>query len=195
MRHAIPVAHLESEEEYFHKRDAELIEEMRKHAAAEEEHRRISEMTHIEDPEILERIEKLGYTHTTIILLELVPLIELAWSDGAVSPMEQERILALAKERGVEENTPAHEQLRIWMAECPSPEFFEATWRTLEEMFEALPQIECEVRKNALIRSCRQFASATCEHFGWASHICAAKRKLLEQIDSQLMAAHSESRL
>jgi len=39
MRNSMPVAHLESEEEYFHRLDQELIEELRKRAAAEEEHR------------------------------------------------------------------------------------------------------------------------------------------------------------
>jgi hypothetical protein len=182
MHRGVPVAHLESEEEYFHKLDAELIEEARKRMAAEAEHRRIAEISHIEDPEILEIIEKLGYTHETINLLELVPLVELAWSDGAISPIERDQIFAVAKERAIEENTPAYERLTAWLAERPSREFFEGTWRALEAEFAGLPEIEREVRKNALIRTCKQFASATCEHFGWASHICAAKRKLLQEI-------------
>jgi hypothetical protein len=182
MHHAVPVAHLESEEEYFHKLDAELIEEARKRAASEAEHQRIAEMTHIGDPGILATIEKLGYTHETIGLLEIVPLVELAWSDGAISPIERDHIFAMAKDRGIEENTPAYEQLHAWLAERPAREFFEGTWRAIEAQFTGLPEIEREVRKNALIRTCKQFASATCEHFGWASHICAAKRKLLQEM-------------
>jgi len=189
MQHPIPVAHLESEEEYFRKLDAELIEEARKRAAAEEEHRRIAEILHTENPEILAAVEKLGFTHTTIILLELVPLVELAWSDGIISPMERERLLLLAGERGVEADTPAYEQLTAWLEQSPSAEFFEGTWGAIEAVCESLPEGERQIRKDALIRTCHEFAVATCLHFGWASHIGAAKRKLLHEFDLHLAAA------
>ena len=195
MRNSMPVAHLESEEEYFHRLDQELIEELRKRAAAEEEHRLIGEASHIADSRILERLEKLGYTHATVILLELVPLIELAWSDGAVRSIERDRILAMAGARGVQEGTPAYEQLLAWLEQSPSGEFFEETWHAIEREFESLPAGERELRKNGLLKACREFASATCQHFGWATHICAAKRKLLYEIDARLAEGHVEGRL
>ena len=191
MRHGVPVAHLESEEEYFYRQDAELIGKMRKRAAAEEEHRLIANTAHTEDPKILEELEKLGYTHTTVMLLSLVPLVELAWVDGSVSPEERGRLLALAGERGIEENTPAHQQLVEWLDHCPSRAFFEGTWHTLEKLLESLPVDDRESGKNALIRSCKEFASATCAHIGWVGRVCAAKRELLRKSAHRLNSPHS----
>lgn len=63
MRLGVPVGQIPSEEEYFHRLDCQLIDEMRERAAAEEERRRMAETSRIEDPRVLEALERLGYTH------------------------------------------------------------------------------------------------------------------------------------
>jgi hypothetical protein len=186
MRLVVPVGHIPSEEEYFHRLDCQLIDEMRKRAAAEEQRRRMAEASRIEDPRVLKALEKLGYTHTTIILLHVVPLIELAWSDGSVSPAEREGILAVAAARGLSEDTPAWRQLAFWLENCPSPAFFEGTWRGVIAQLDSLPAEERTASKNALIQSCADFASASCRRFGWSSRICKAKQTLLSEIGDRL---------
>jgi hypothetical protein len=186
MRLGVPVGQIPSEEEYFHRLDCQLIDEMRERAAAEEERRRMAETSRIEDPRVLEALERLGYTHTTVILLHLVPLVELAWSDGSVSPAERKDILAVAAAGGLREETAAWRQLAAWLENCPSPAFFEGTWRGITEQLDSLPAEERTASKNALIQSCTDFASASCHRFGWSSHICTAKRTLLSEIRSRL---------
>jgi len=186
MRRGVSIAHLDTEDEYFHRQDAELMEELRKRDAAEEEHRQMAEASQIEDRKILEALERLGFTHTTVILLPLVPLVELAWIDGSVSSVERDRILALAAERAVNEYTPAYPQLIAWLDQCPSPGFFEGTGRAMEAVFESLPANERKARADALVQACTEFASASCARFGWTSRICAAKRELLREISRRL---------
>jgi len=188
MRHGVPVAHLETEGEYFHRLDSQLIHDMRERAAAEEERRRMAEISRIEDPRILEELEKLGYTHTTVILLHLVPLVELAWCDGSVSSAERSCILAIATARGVSEDTPAWQQLTHWLEHRPSQEFFKGTWRQIEAQFDSLPANEQKVSEDALIESCTDFAVRTCQRFGWTSRICSAKRKLLDEMATRFLS-------
>jgi len=186
MRSGVPVAHLESEQEYFHRLDSQLIQEMRERAAREETHRRMAELSRIEDPRIIEALENLGYTHTTIILLELVPLIELAWSDGSISPAELNWILHFASAHGIMEGTPAWRQLESWLDHCPSAAFFEGTWHAIEAHATFLSAEERTAAREALIQACTEFATATCQRFGWHSRICAAKRKVLEETHKRL---------
>ena len=193
MRHGVPVVHLESEEEYFHRQDAELIVEMRKRAAAEEEHRRMAEASHIEDPKILDALEKLGYTHTTLVLLHLVPLVELAWIDGSVSATARSRIFALAGKRGVRDDTPAYRQLVAWLDQRPSQGFFEGSWAAIEAAIESLPANERRARQEGLGQICREFASASCARFGRTSWICAAKRGMLHKIARRLKLPHEQN--
>jgi hypothetical protein len=186
MRTAGPSFHLDTEKEYSHRLDCQLIEEMRKRAAREEEHRRTAELYRIEDPRLIEALEKLGYTHRTIVLLELVPLIELAWSDGSVSPSERNWILQFASTHGIGEDTPAWRRLALWLDHCPSPEFFEGTWHAMEAHAAFLPAEERAAAREAIIRACTDFATATCQRFGWHGRICAAKRRVLEEIRKRL---------
>ena len=186
MQLGVPVGHIPSEEEYFHRLDCQLIDEMRERAAAKQERRRMAETSQIEDPRVLEALEKLGYTHTTVILLHLVPLVELAWTDGSVSPAERKGILAAAAARGLREETSAGRQLAAWLENCPSPAFFEGTWRGITAQLDSLPAKERTASKDALIQACTDFASASCHLFGWTSHICTAKRTLLREIRSRL---------
>jgi hypothetical protein len=186
MRTAGPSFHLDSEKEYFYRLDCQLIEKMRERAAREEEHRRMAELYRIEDPRLLEALEKLGYTHRTIVLLELVPLIELAWRDGSVSPAERNWILQFARAHDIAEDIPAWRQLASWLDHCPSPAFFEGTWRAMEAHAAFLSAEERAAAREAIIRACTDFATATCHQFGWHGRICAAKRKVLEEIHKRL---------
>jgi hypothetical protein len=186
MRTEGPSFHLDTEKEYFHRLDCELIEEMRERAARDEEHRRMAELYRIEDPQLLEALEKLGYTHTTIVLLELVPLIELAWSDGSVSPTERDWILRFARARSIAEDMPAWRQLTSWLDHCPSPAFFEGTWRAIKAHAVFLSEKDRTAAREAMIRACTEFANATCQWFGWHGRVCAAKRRVLEEIRKRL---------
>jgi hypothetical protein len=184
MRHA--AVHIDSEEEYFHRLDAELIEKMRTCAASEEWRRRLAEASQVRDSKVLESLEKLGYTPTTVRLLRLVPLVQVAWSDGWVSPIERDRIVAIAGLHEVKENTPGYQQLMAWLDQRPPEEFFEGTLSAIRAVLESLPPDQRETCRSAILDGCREVASASCGFFGWASRICGAKCKLVDEIGKRL---------
>jgi len=190
MRHRVPVAQLNTEEGYFHRMDAERMDELRKQAARDEEHRRMAAASHIEDPKLLEALEELGYTHTTLNLLFLVPVVELAWIDGSVSAIEHDLILAEAKGRGVEEGSPAFAQLQAWLEQRPPDAFFEGTWRVIEAVLASLTEDEQETRKKSLLQSSAEFAAGSGQHLVWANWVCASKRKLLRATEERLKRRH-----
>ena len=74
------------EEEYFHRKEREVIDKMRVRAAADEQRRRLGEKAGVADEEVLSDLQALGYTPETVMMLYLVPLIQTAWAEGGVSP-------------------------------------------------------------------------------------------------------------
>lgn len=188
MRH--PVCHLESDAEYFHRVDAELIEEMRRRAALEKRRRRMAEACQTEDPRILSALEELGYDQTNVRLLYLAPPVHVAWIDGSVDKAERNQILVLADLQGIRDDIPAYQQLLAWLDQKPPDEFFRGTLRAIQAIFESLPDDQRNARKELLIRSCRQVALASCGLFGWKSRICIAKRALIREIRKLLEPAH-----
>src|SRR5687767_14346809 len=84
------------EEEYFRKQDQELIEKMRRAAAADVTRRELGDKTRLHDSDLLNELEALGFTPDTVSLLPLIPLLQVAWAEGGVSPAERTQIMALA---------------------------------------------------------------------------------------------------
>lgn len=177
------IGHLTSEEEYFHQLDVELIDKMRRRAVLDEQRRSMAEASRINDPSILETLEKLGYNPGTVPLLCLVPLVQLAWADGTVRGAERQQVLAIARLHGVNENTPAYQQLVAWLDQPPPEAFFEGTLRVIRAVLASLPQDERQARQRDLNQCCMDVASAAGWHLG---KLGAAERRLLEKIQQHL---------
>ena len=112
------------EEDYFRKRDRELIEKMRKASVAEDARREMSSRTGLQDPAMLQELEALGFTPDTVALLPLVPLVQMAWAEGGVSDAERKLIVKLARVRRIEEGSAADRQLAGWLSARPDPQVF-----------------------------------------------------------------------
>ena len=173
------LCHLATEGEYFHRQDAELIEELRRRAALEERRQRFAEACQTGNPRILDAIERLGYDQNTIELLYFVPLVHVAWIDGAVSEAERNRIAVMAALHGLRENAPALQQLTEWLDHRPPDAFFERTLHILRALLDELPEAERASRKDSLLRSMREVAFASCGILGWRHQICITKWSLI----------------
>ena len=88
------------EDDYFRKRDRELIEKMRRASADEDMRRDLSSRTGLLDPEMLQELQALGFTPETAALL---PLVQMAWAEGGVSDAERKLIVQIARTRGIDE--------------------------------------------------------------------------------------------
>ncbi len=108
------------EEDYFRRKDRELIEKMRRAAAAEQARAEMGTKTGLSDPALLEELEGLGFTPDTVTLLPLVPAIQVAWAEGGVTAGERALLTKLARTRGIAEGTPADRQLGDWLDRRPA---------------------------------------------------------------------------
>src|SRR5262245_34324206 len=74
------------EEEYFRRQEQELIEKLKQRGRDEATRRQLAERSGLADEEVLRDLQTLGYTPETVMLLHLVPLVQMAWAEGSVSP-------------------------------------------------------------------------------------------------------------
>jgi hypothetical protein len=124
------------EEEYFRKKNAELIEKMRAAAAQEQARADISARTGVTDPALLAQFESLGFTAETVALLPLVPLLQVAWAEGGVDQAERALIEKAARGRGIEPGSAADAQLKKWLDQRPSGELFQNAASLVAAMLE-----------------------------------------------------------
>ncbi len=173
------------EEEYFRRKEKEVIEKMRRKAEADDERRRLGEKAGVADEDVLRDLQELGYTADTVMLLHLVPLIQTAWAEGGVSAKERDLILKAARARGIEAGSTADAQLGQWLSHRPSDDFFEKTLRAIRTILQAQ---SAEVRASSerdLLSLATAIASASGGIVGFGA-VSEEERQILARISEEL---------
>jgi tellurite resistance protein len=169
------------EEHYFRKQDQVLIERMRRAGAAEQARRALGEKTGLEDPELLQEIEQLGFTAETVSLLPLVPLLQVAWAEGTISAPERALIWEFARKRGIAEGTTADQQLGMWLHTRPAPVVFSQANRLTNAILAA--HGEGDLSGEDLVKQCEAIAAASGGLLGLGK-VSAQERAALQEIAS-----------
>ena len=175
------------EEEYFRKKDRELVEKLRRAAAADQARGELSKQTGISDPAVLAELQELGFSGDTVILLPLMPVLELAWAEDDITPAERQVLLSLARTRGIAEDSAADRQLQAWMATRPSPEVFTKATRLISALLSSGSGVAQGLTADQLVQYCEQIASASGGLLGLPIRaISMEERNLLTRIASDL---------
>ena len=154
------------EEEYFRKKDRELIDKLRRASEADKARGELSKETGVTDPAMLAALEELGLTADTVALLPLVPVVELAWAEGGITPAERQMVLSLARSRGITEGSAADLRLNMWMASRPTPEQFAKATRVMSALLDSGAPVAKGLSADQLVKYCEQIASASGGLFG-----------------------------
>jgi hypothetical protein len=175
------------EEDYFRKKDRELIEKIRQTAVAEQVRKDLGEKTGLDDPALRQELQDLGFTPDTVGLLPLVPVIQMAWAEGGITSAERELILRLAKSRGVEVGSPAGRQLTEWLTSRPDEAVFTRARRLIRAMLDSGSAQAGDLNADSLVKYCEDIASASGGILG-IGRISAEERALLSSIAEDLKA-------
>ena len=174
------------EEDFFRKKDRELIEKLRHAGAAQQARDAISSKTGLTDPAVLQELHDLGFGPETIVLLPLIPVLEVAWSEGGITPAERQMIVKLARSRGVAEGSAADVQLEQWMAARPAPVVFDSAGRLIAALLATgSQQATGGLTANDLVAYCEKIASASGGILGMGK-ISSEERALLSRIADDL---------
>ncbi len=178
------------EEKYFIQKEQELIEQLRRRHEIENE---IENITHSKDvitDELLRDLQSLGYTHETLSLLYMVPLVYVAWAEGFISDLERKRIFSIAQSRGIQENSRTHSQLNNWLDEQPTEEFFQKSLGIIQTLLHALPPDEEEKEKRELIAECHQVAEVSRNLWGYWGAIPKPEKEAINYVTAELEREH-----
>jgi hypothetical protein len=179
------------EEEYFRRKDRELIEKVREAAAIEQARGELGRRTGLDDPALLDQLRDLGFTPETVTLLPLVPVLEMAWAEGGVTDAERDLILQIARNRGVQDDSPAGQQLKEWLVHRPQPVVFERAGRLVSAMLSSGAEgVTGKLTADELVAYCERIASASGGVFG-LGRVSGEERALLSRIASDLKARKS----
>lgn len=171
------------EEEYFQRKDRELVERMRQQAQRERQLRELGESMGVTDPEVIHELAELGFTPDTVKLLPLIPVLEMAWAEGSVTPPERKMVVDVARARGIEEKSAADLQLLEWLDRRPDESVFRRAGRLINALFAS--GVRFDVTPDDLLKYCEAIADASGGLFG-IRRVSADERTTLERIANEI---------
>jgi hypothetical protein len=173
------------EEEYFRRKDRELIERIRLKAEGEAAQAALGASTGVTDPEVLHELQSLGFTPDTVALLPIMPVLQVAWAEGGVTPVERMLIEKLATARGIDPGGPADAQLMDWLANRPPDDVFQGATRLIRALLASGSGVVANLSADVLVDYCEQVASASGGIFG-LGRVSAEEKELLRSIAADL---------
>jgi hypothetical protein len=179
------------EDDYFRRRDQELIEKLKEDARKRAERGRLAEAAGVpEDHGVLNDLQALGWTPDLLGLMHLIPLVRVAWGDGTVQPRERELILEAARAHGIAEGSPAHARLLEALNVRPTEQEFARAMKIVAALLDALPSDKKTSGKRTLVSLASDIASATGGVFGFGSRVSPAEAATLGRIAAELEKSH-----
>ena len=172
-----------NEEDYFQKKDRELIEQMRQRAKAQQQLRELGEQVGVTDPELSRELADLGFTLETVKLLPLIPVLEMAWAEGGVTDAERKLVVDLARGRGIEAGSTADRQLADWLDRRPADSVFRRAGRLISALVESGGRFD--VTPDDIIKYCEAIADASGGLFG-IRRVSSDERETLSRIANEI---------
>jgi len=176
------------EDAFFLKQDQKLIEKRKQLKQMEDTKQKLSELSGVKDPTLLNRMIELNITPETLVSLLMVPLVEVAWADGEVEEKEKQAILSAAENKGIKKGGVEHDVLERWLSHKPDPKLLE-TWihytRALCEQMK--PESRLAV-KNDLLGRARGIAEVAGGFLGLGNKVSDAEESMLRQLETAFEA-------
>jgi hypothetical protein len=171
-------------EAYFDQQDRELIEKMRQNMAAQDREAELSAVTGITDKMILSDLGKADADIGAIAALGLIPLAEVAWADGRISPGESTAVLKAAANMGVPEGSQAYALLEKWLISRPSPGAVGAWKEYVRALAKTWGRDRTKAVRRAILGRAASVAQSAGGILGLGNKVSAKEQAVLDELES-----------
>jgi uncharacterized membrane protein YebE (DUF533 family) len=171
------------EDSFFHERDQLLLEKLRLELETMEAHKHLAHVSGIVDQQVLLNLVKAGVRAETLAAITLIPLVEVAWADGAVADDERAAVLKGAAENGVTPGTAAHGLLEHWLRQRPDMRIIAAWKEYVHTLAKTMPPEAVATMRDTMIQRARRVAEAAGGFLNITSKISKVEQAALEEFE------------
>jgi hypothetical protein len=175
------------EEEYFARRDRELIETQRRKAADAEELHKLGQALGVSDDELLAALREEGLDASQAALVYVLPALEVAWADGAVGKGERD-LLHEQLRRHSDQGQPsanAIAKLDRWLSTRPPDRLFERARRAAHLAVSKVGEAERPALAKRILAEATAVAEASGGLLGLGA-VSSPERRALEALAAGL---------
>jgi hypothetical protein len=183
-RHKLEKDRRTLEDTFFSKRDAILIEQLKRMEKMKESKESLRSVSGIKSDEVLEKLVSLDVRPETLVSLGQVPLIEIAWADGEIDEKEREAMLKAVINAGFEKGSINYTLIENWMTHRPPKELLSAWVHYIQGLCESLSEEEKKNFCAKIVDRARMIAEASGGFLGLGNKISKAEQKVLDTLKS-----------
>ncbi len=174
------------EEEFFARENKELLDKLRRKADQENRREALRKVLRIKDEAYVDRLLSLGINAETALALRLIPLVFVAWADGAIDDREREALLKAAQRGGVDAEETGLSLLSAWLRKKPDPSLLDLWKSYVKGLWDHFTRDEQLKMRQNLLQSAREVAEAAGGFLGLTSRVSAQEKAVLEELEKQL---------
>jgi len=176
------------EEQFFARENEKLRQQLRAKMESQSHREGIAKASGISHPEVLDHLVKLGLDAETVIALGLVPLIDVAWADGKMAERERLAVLSAAREKGIDDASPAGLLLASWLSAPPPPKLSEVWIDYVRALCQQLDPTERSELRDDLLGRARAVAESAGGFLGLGSKISSHEQEELARLEAAFEA-------
>lgn len=148
------------EEAFFKQRDQQLLQKLRGELESFEESKKLAHVSGIVAERVLQHLVAAGVRAETLAAVSLIPTVEVAWCDGAVSPEERDAVLNAAVKQGIHADSASYALLREWLQHRPDSHVISAWKEYVQEVSRMMPPESLAEMRKQMLERCRKVAAA-----------------------------------
>jgi len=177
------------EESFFRRRDAELLEQMKKQLSSDSQRDALAAASGISDDAMLDRLIELKLNAETVAALSLVPLVQVAWSDDRLEASEKEAVLTAATESGIGKDSAAYKSLLGWLESAPEPDLMKAWADYVQSLSKTISAADCDALRDGLLARAEAVAKAAGGILGLGNKVSDSEQAVIDQLKSAFQSA------
>lgn len=170
------------ENQFFANRDEQLLAKLREEMQAGETRAALSEAIGIDDAEALDALIEHQIKPETLLVVGLIPMVAVAWSDGVLETAERDAITKAAAGVGVKEGTASFGLLESWLAEKPGDDLM-AAWKSYATaLTESLDAPALAKVRDQVIGRAESAAEAAGGFLGLGNKVSESEQKVIDEL-------------
>lgn len=170
------------ENEFFAHRDQELLAKLREEMDGDETRSALSKAIGIEDKDALDALIEHDIKPQTLLVIGLIPMVAVAWSDGVLESAERDAITKAAGGVGVKEGSASFGLLESWLAEKPDDALLDAWKSYASALTETLDDAALAKVRDQVIGRAESAAEAAGGFLGLGNKVSDSEKKVIDDL-------------
>jgi hypothetical protein len=177
-----------SEDEYFHRRDRELMEQKRRAEAEVTAREALASALGINNDDLMGRLQAQGITPELAVLLPWLPAIQVAWLKSLTAAERDWLVDHINTVQAPALDAAAAARLKEWMANSPSDQLYAAAREALALQLATLGPDAAAALRDKVLNAARGVSAASGGVLGIGS-VSSDEKAVLDAIARQLGAS------